>query len=70
MRADEKWVFVRAVNGAAIFQHPKPPGGKLVLNALVKDDHAVRYVFLKAVARHRIPFTLLAGNDGGHAAIL
>ena len=58
------------MGGPAIFQDAQPPGGDLLLDALVKNDHAVGHVFLQAVARDRIALALFSGDDRGHAAIL
>ena len=70
MSTDQERIFVRTVDRAPIFQHTKPAGGNLLLNALIEDDHAVSHIFLKAVTGDRIAFPPLTGNDRGNAAIL
>ena len=66
---DQERVLVRAVQGAAVLEHPQPSRGGLLADPVVKHDHAVRDVLLDAVAGQR-PFATLAGDHGGHAALL
>ena len=66
---DQEGIFVGAVGRAAIFHHPQPPGGELVVDAVVQQDDAVGDVFLQAVAGEG-PSPLLAGDDGGDALVL
>ena len=49
--ADEKRIFVGAMHRAAILHHAQAPGGNLIADALIEDNHAVRHIFLQAVAR-------------------
>jgi hypothetical protein len=45
-----------------------PPGGDLLVKALVEDDDAIGDVFLQPVARQRV-FGALARDDGSQSAI-
>ena len=45
------------------FNTRKPAGGDLLPDPLIEDDHAIRHIFFKAVARDRIAVTLLTGDD-------
>ena len=46
-----------------VFDDAQPPGGELVYDAVIEQDHAIRDVFLEAVAGKRA-IAALAGDDG------
>ena len=57
------------MGGAAVFNHPQPPRGDLVLHAVVQQDHAIGDVLFQPVPGQRAVATL-AGDDRGHPAVL
>ena len=48
---DQERELVGAVGRAAILDDAQPPGGDLLVHAVVEHDHAVGDVLLQAVAR-------------------
>ena len=66
---DDERVLVGSVSRAAILDDAQPTRRKLILDAVVEQDHAVGDVFFQAVARQRA-FAALAGDDGGNALFL
>ena len=60
---------LRAVGRAAILDDAQAAGRKLIVDAVVEQDHAVGDVFFEAVARQRA-FAALAGDDGSDAFLL
>ena len=65
--ADEEGILVRAVGRATILQRAQPPGGNLLVDALVEDDHAIGHVFLQTINDRKFNpalFAPLADGDG------
>ena len=50
---DEKRILVRAVDGAAIFDHPDAAGRHLIDHPMIERDNAIGDVFLQAIASQR-----------------
>ena len=67
--ADQERVLVGAVGGAAVFHDAQAPGGDLLGDAVVEDDHAVGDVLFETVAGELI-VAPLAGDDGSDAFLL
>src|SRR5262249_11272202 len=66
---DEKRILVRAVRRPAVLHHAKPPDGRLLHDAVVEQDDAVRDVFLEPMAGQGA-LAALGRDDRGHTALL
>src|SRR5215213_6247595 len=67
--ADQERVLVRAVQGAAIFDDPQPPGGNLVSDTVVERNDAIGDIFLKPEAGHG-PFAAFRRNHRADTFVL
>ena len=67
--ADQEGVLVGAVRRAAVLDDAQAPGGDLVDDPVVEQDHAIGDVLLETVAGERV-LAALAGDDRGDAAVL
>ena len=50
---DQERAFVGAVAGAAVLDDPQPPGGDLLRDAMIQDDHAIGDIFFQPVPGER-----------------
>ena len=66
---DEKWKFVGAVQGAAIFYHAQMPRGDLLVDPMIEQDDAIGHVLLQAMTCELFA-PAFGGNDGRHALVL
>lgn len=69
LRPDQEWVLAGAVQGAAVLDHPQAADRRLILNAVIEEDHAVGDVLVNAVAGQR-PLSRFDGDYGGDALVL
>ena len=69
VRSDQERIFVGAVDRAAVFDDPQPPGGKLVYDAVIEQDDAIRDVFFESVPGQRA-IAAFTGDYGGHPSLL
>src|ERR1700712_323472 len=66
---DQKWIFVGAVRGPAIFHHAKKAGRALVLYAIIQNDAAAGDILFQPMSR-KLTVTTFARDDGGDAFFL
>ena len=67
---DQEGIFIGAMGRAAIFDHPQPPRGGLLDDAVIEHDHAIRDIFLDAIARRGPVVAALGGDDHRQVALL
>jgi hypothetical protein len=67
--ADEEWIFVRSVVGAAVLHYSQAARRHLVVDAVVEQDHGIRHVLLEPLPRQEA-LAALARNHGGHPLVL
>jgi hypothetical protein len=65
---DEKWIFVRAVVGAAVLDHSQAARRDLIVDAVVEQNHGIRHVLLEPLLGQQAVATF-AGDHGGDALV-
>lgn len=66
---DQEGIFVGAVRGAAVLHDTDAPRRDLIEHAIVQKDHAVRDIFLDAIAG-QLAFAALARDDRSDPLVL
>src|ERR1051326_3705765 len=66
---NQERILVRAVGGSPVFYDPQAPGGKLVRDAMIQNDHTIGDVLFQSVASQPA-VTPLGGDDGCKVLVL